>query len=90
MWTFTWFIHFELPFSLKGTEKMHTEGLSKFHSNIYIPFSLGFTQHNNNGQADMMYPTVIISLSDMKQTVAWPQSTCMVHTDIHALGEELP
>ena len=29
MWTFTGFVHFELP------EKIHTEGLFKFHSNIY-------------------------------------------------------
>ena len=35
LWTFTWFVHFELPFSLKGTDKIHTKGLSKFHSNIY-------------------------------------------------------
>ena len=35
LWTFTWFVHFELPFRLKGTDKINTEGLSKFHSNIY-------------------------------------------------------
>ena len=35
MWTFTWFVHFELPFRLKGTEKIHTEGFLKFPSNIY-------------------------------------------------------
>ena len=35
LWTFTWFVHFELPFRLKGTDKIHTEGLSKFHSNMY-------------------------------------------------------
>ena len=35
LWTFTWFVHFKLPFRLKGTEKIHTDGLSKFHSNIY-------------------------------------------------------
>ena len=35
MWTFTWFVHFELPFRLKRTDKIHTEGLTKFHSNIY-------------------------------------------------------
>ena len=35
LWTFTWFVHFELPFRLKGTEKIHTEVFSKFHSNIY-------------------------------------------------------
>ena len=34
-WTFTWFVHFEPPFRPKGTDKIHTEGLSKFHSNIY-------------------------------------------------------
>ena len=33
--TFTWFVHFELPFRLKGTDKIHTERFSKFHSNIY-------------------------------------------------------
>ena len=33
--TFTWFVHFELPFRLKGTEKNHTERFSKFPSNIY-------------------------------------------------------
>ena len=36
LWTFTWFVHFELPFRLKGTDKIHTERLSKFHSNIYF------------------------------------------------------
>ena len=25
LWTFTWFVHFELPFRQKGTEKIHTE-----------------------------------------------------------------
>jgi len=35
LWTYTWFVHFELPFRLKGTEKIHTERFSKFHSNIY-------------------------------------------------------
>ena len=35
LWTFTWFVHFELPFRLKGTEKIHTERFSKFPSNIY-------------------------------------------------------
>ena len=33
--TFTWFVHFELPSRLKGTEKIHTERFSKFPSNIY-------------------------------------------------------
>ena len=41
LWTFTWYVHFELPFRLKGTDKIHTKGLSKFHSNIYsILFSI--------------------------------------------------
>ena len=35
LWTFTWFLHFELPFRLKGIDKIYTEGLSKFPSNIY-------------------------------------------------------
>ena len=35
LWTFTWFVHFELPFSLKGTDKNHTERFSKFPSNIF-------------------------------------------------------
>ena len=35
LWTFTWFLHFELPFRLKGTDKIHTERFSKFPSNIY-------------------------------------------------------
>ena len=30
-----WFVHFELPFRLKGTEKIHTERFFKFLSNIY-------------------------------------------------------
>ena len=30
LWTFTWFVHFELPFRLKGTDKIHTERFSKF------------------------------------------------------------
>ena len=38
LWTFTWFVHFELPFRLKGTDKIHTEGLPKFHSNIHYIF----------------------------------------------------
>ena len=32
LWTFTWIVHFELPFRLKGTDKIHTEGLFKFPS----------------------------------------------------------
>ena len=43
LWTFTGIVHFELPFWRKGTDKIHTEGLSKFHSNI---FSILFV---NNG-----------------------------------------
>ena len=35
LWTFTWFVHFKLPFRLKGTEKIHTERFFKFPSNIY-------------------------------------------------------
>ena len=35
LWTFTWFVHFELPFRLKGTEKIHTERFFLFLSNIY-------------------------------------------------------
>ena len=35
LWTFTWFVNFELPFRLKGTEKCHTERLFKFPSYIY-------------------------------------------------------
>ena len=35
LWTFTWFVHFNLPFSLKGIKKIHTERFSKFPSNIY-------------------------------------------------------
>ena len=35
LWTFTWFVHFELPFRLKGTEKIHTQRFFKFPSNIY-------------------------------------------------------
>ena len=35
LWIFTWFVHFELPFRLNGNDKIHTEGLTKFHSNIY-------------------------------------------------------
>ena len=37
--TFTWFVHFELPFRLKGTEKIHTERFFKFPL-IYILFSM--------------------------------------------------
>ena len=36
LWTFTWIVHFQLPFRLKGTEKIHTERFSKFPSNIYF------------------------------------------------------
>ena len=35
LWTFTWFVHFELPFRLKGTENINTERFSKFPSNIF-------------------------------------------------------
>ena len=35
LWTFTWFVHFELPFRLKGTKKIHTEKFFKLPSNIY-------------------------------------------------------
>ena len=35
LWTSTWFVHFKLPFRLKGTENIHTEGFSEFPSNIY-------------------------------------------------------
>ena len=35
LWTFTWFVHFELHFRLKMTEKNHTKRFSKFRSNIY-------------------------------------------------------
>ena len=40
LWTFTWIVRVELPFRLKGTDKIHTEGLFKFHSNIF--YSLWF------------------------------------------------
>ena len=36
LWTFTWFVHFELSFRLKGTDKIHTERFFKFPSNIYF------------------------------------------------------
>ena len=36
--TFTRFVHFELPFRLKGTDKIHTEKFSKFSSDIYSIF----------------------------------------------------
>ena len=39
LWTFTWFVHFKLPFRLKGTEKIHTEKFSKFPL-IYNLFSM--------------------------------------------------
>ena len=42
LWTFTWFVHFELPFRLKGTEKIHTEILL---IPLYIFYSLWFS-HN--------------------------------------------
>ena len=42
LWTFTWFVHFELPFRLKGTEQIHTKKFSKFPSNIY---SILFAYH---------------------------------------------
>jgi len=35
LWTFTWFVHFELLLRLKGTEKIHTERFSKLPSSIY-------------------------------------------------------
>ena len=46
LWTFTWFVHFELPLRLKGTEKIHTERLSKFPSNIYS-ILFGYTVLSN-------------------------------------------
>ena len=49
LWTFTWFEHFKLPFRLKGTDKIHTEGISKFHFNIYsILFVLKIAASNKN------------------------------------------
>ena len=42
-WTFTWFVHFELPFSLKGTEKFIPRDCLNS-TLIYILFSLFITQ----------------------------------------------
>ena len=39
LWTFTWFVHFELPFRLKGTKKI-IPGDSLNSPLIYILFSL--------------------------------------------------
>ena len=40
MWTFTRIVHIELPFMLKGTDKIHNEGLAKFPSNLFYPLWL--------------------------------------------------
>ena len=56
LWTFTWFVHFELPFRLKETEKIHTEGLPEFHSNIYF----------------ILFGSNVLNLSSPKEwTVTW-------------------
>ena len=39
LWTFTWFVHFELPFRLKGTEKLIPRD-SLNSPLIYILFSM--------------------------------------------------
>ena len=53
LWTFTWFVHFELPFRMKGTDKSHTEGFLNS-TLIYFLFSLIISEflvdikHNQN------------------------------------------
>ena len=42
MWTFTWFVHFKLPFRLKGTEKFIPKDFLNS-TLIYILFSLLLT-----------------------------------------------
>ena len=53
LWTFTWFVHFELPFRLQGTDKIHTEEFSKFHSNIYsILFAYERSNTGTSGESN--------------------------------------
>ena len=49
LYTFTWFVHFKLLFRQKGTDKIHTEGLFKFHSNIFYFLWLVLFQIFNKG-----------------------------------------
>ena len=43
------FVHFELPFRLKGTEQIHTERFFKFLSNIYsILYDYNFWEENKH------------------------------------------
>jgi len=45
LWTFTWIVHFELLFKLKGTEQIHTYGFSYFPSIlIYVLWVQGYPQ----------------------------------------------
>ena len=50
LWTFTWFVHFELPFRLKGTEKI--KRLSKFPSNTYSILCVQYTYILHNAKRD--------------------------------------
>jgi len=40
-------VNFAFPFRLKGTDKIHTKGLFKFHSmyNLFSLVMLGYTKH---------------------------------------------
>ena len=50
LWTFTWFVHFELTFRLKGTEKIHTARFSKFPCDIYsILFDISAVHRSGKG-----------------------------------------
>jgi len=60
LWTFTWFVHFELPFRLKGTDKIHTEGFSKF-----IP--------RNCLNSTLMYILFSLDVIHMAKLAMWPR-----------------
>ena len=46
LWTFTWFVHFELPCKAERDWQNSYRGISKFHSHIYSILSENFSPFN--------------------------------------------
>ena len=68
LWTFTWFVHFELPFRLKGTEKIHTERFFLFLSIYSILYDC------RNGMCDFQHnflPLWIGHTPPFKWRITW-------------------
>ena len=59
LWTFTWSVHFELPFRLEGTDIIHTEGLFKFLS-IHILCSV-FRTYSVNGNRPLKSTSEVVA-----------------------------